>query len=97
MKKVVLKVDIDHVSDLLLLWNQVWLKDFVKSPQYWNFIYQTYKNFGGLVSAKNFSDDIFTHKNDSSTPESLFLLTKIFCVTFFWKMSIVLPPLFFAI
>ena len=97
MKKVVLKVDIDHVSDLFLLWNQVWLKNFVKSPQYWNLIYQTYKNFGGDVSAKRFSDDIFTNQIDFRTPKSMILLVKIFCGAFFWKMSRVLPPLFFAI
>ena len=60
-------------------------KNFVKSPQYWNFIYQTHKNFGGNVLAKSCSDDIFTNQSDFSTPATPAFVSKTFLWLIFFE------------
>ena len=81
-----------QIKDLLWLWNQVWLKIFIKSPRYWNFIYQTNKNFGGNVSTKSCSDHIFTNKSDFSTPA---FVSKTFLCAIFLKNSYSVTPIIF--
>ena len=77
------------------VWNKVRCKNFVKSTQYWNFIYQTHKNFGGNVPAKNCSDDIFTNRSDFSTPATPAFVSKTFLWLIFLKSCYSVTPLIF--